>query len=259
MSDLHKEHHFETEICEKLATQGWLYQEHDAEHYDRALALFPGDLIDWVKETQTKAWEKLSKNHGCQAQAVLCQRLRDSINQHGTLAVLRHGIEMIGLRQTLKPAQFKPALAMNAEIVAKYQANRLRVVRQVWYSFHNENSIDLVFFVNGIPVATIELKSDFIQSVEDAVDQYRFDRQSRPKGQSGAEPLLSFPNGALVHFAVSHSEVMMTTKLEVLQLSFCLLIKAITVHQAILRMKTVAFASPIYGKACGNGKAGWKY
>ncbi|HEV2607919.1 MAG TPA: DEAD/DEAH box helicase family protein, partial [Xanthomonadaceae bacterium] len=91
--------------------------------------------------------------------------------------------------------------------------NRLRVVRQVRSSLHNENAIDLVLFLNGVPVATVELKTDFTQSVEDAVDQYRFDRLPRPKGRNEAEPLLDFPRGALVHFAVSNSEVRMTTKL----------------------------------------------
>ncbi|HNB74148.1 MAG TPA: type I restriction endonuclease, partial [Acidobacteriota bacterium] len=132
----------------------------------------------------------------------------------GTLEVLRRGVELIGLRQPLQLAQFKPALAMNPELQAKYAANRLRVVRQVRYSVHNENTIDLVLFLNGIPVATVELKSDFTQSVEDAVDQYRFDRQPKPKGQSAAEPLLDFPRGALVHFAVSNSEVKMSTRLQ---------------------------------------------
>jgi len=87
-------------------------------------------------------------------------------------------------------------------------------VRQVRYSLRNENAIDLVLFLNGIPVATVELKSDFTQSVDDAVDQYRYDRNPRPKGQGDAEPLLAFPRGALVHFAVSQSEVRMTTRLE---------------------------------------------
>ncbi len=128
--------------------------------------------------------------------------------------MLRHGVEMLGLRQPLALAQFKPALAMNPDILDRYTANRLRVVRQLRYSLHNENAIDLVFFLNGIPVATVELKSDFTQSVDDAMDQYRFDREPRPKGQGSAEPLLSFPNGALVHFAVSQMEARMTTKLE---------------------------------------------
>ena len=78
---------------------------------------------------------------------------------------------------------------------------------------HNENCIDLVLFLNGLPVATAELKTDFTQSIGDAIDQYRFDRNPKPRGQS-PEPLLSFPSGALVHFAVSNSEVHMTTKLE---------------------------------------------
>jgi type I restriction enzyme R subunit len=113
----------------------------------------------------------------------------------------------------LQLAQFKPALAMNPELQQKYAANRLRVVRQVRYSLHNENSIDLVLFLNGLPIATVELKSNFTQSVDDAVDQYRFDRHPKPKGQNAAEPLLDFPRGALVHFAVSNSAVMMSTRL----------------------------------------------
>nr|WP_277989607.1 type I restriction endonuclease [Corallococcus sp. NCSPR001] len=110
-------------------------------------------------------------------------------------------------------AEFKPALAINPDILARYEANRLRVVRQVHYSVHNENNIDLVLFLNGVPIATAELKTDFTQSVTDAIDQYRFDRLPHPKGQA-AEPLLSFPSGALVHFAVSNSEVHMVTRLD---------------------------------------------
>ena len=122
---------------------------------------------------------------------------------------------MLGLRQPVALAQFKPALAMNTDTVARYAANRLRVVRQVRYSLHNENAIDLVLFLNGVPVATVELKSDFTQSVDDAVDQYRFDRDPVLRTGQGrsVEPLLGFPSGALVHFAVSHHEVRMTTRL----------------------------------------------
>jgi type I restriction enzyme R subunit len=214
MSDLHKEIHFENEICAHLAAHGWHYAANDAVSYDRARALFPADIVAWVQETQPQAWEALTKNHGTQAADMLLGRLRDSINQRGTLDVLRHGIELVGLRQPLALAQFRPSLAMNPDILAKYAANRLRVVRQLRYSQYNENALDLCLFLNGIPVATAELKSNFTQSVEDAVDQYRFDREPRPKNQGSAEPLLSFPNGALVHFAVSHSEVMMSTRLE---------------------------------------------
>jgi len=193
---LHKEIEFENDLCAGLAAQGWLYAEGDAAGYDRSRALFPADVLAWVQATQPQAWLTLQKNNGAAAEAVLLDRLRKQLDDRGTLEVLRHGVELLGLKQPLRLAQFKPALAMNAELQARYAANRLRVVRQVKYSLHNENSIDVVLFLNGIPVATVELKSDFTQSVQDAVDQYRFDRLPRPKGQSAAEPLLDFPRGA---------------------------------------------------------------
>ncbi len=209
--NLHREINFEVEICEHLAANGWAYSPND-DGFDRARALFPDDVLAWVQATQHKAWDAIVKNHGTNAADTLLTRLRESLDQRGTLDVLRHGIEMFGLRGKLSLAQFHPALAMNPDILARYAANRLRVVRQVHYSQQNENSIDLVLFLNGLPVATVELKTDFTQSIGDAIDQYRFDRHPKPKGQA-AEPLLSFPNGALVHFAVSNREVQMTTRL----------------------------------------------
>lgn len=210
---LHKEISFENEICQHLGANGWLYAEGDAAGYDRARALFPTDVQAWVQATQPMAWEVMVKNHGAKAGDTLLARLRDQLDQRGTLDVLRHGIELMGIKTPLKLAEFKPALAINVDILARYAANRLRVVRQVRYSLHNENSIDLVLFLNGLPVATVELKTDFTQSIGDAIDQYRFDRNPKPKGQA-TEPLLSFPHGALVHFAVSNSEVAMVTRLD---------------------------------------------
>jgi type I restriction enzyme R subunit len=211
--NLHKEVNFETEICAYLGSHGWHYADGDAAGYDRTLTLFPADVLAWVKSAYPEAWENLLKNSGPKAGEILIARLRDQITQRGTLEVLRTGIELYPLKQMLKLAQFKPAFAANNEILTRYGANRLRVIRQVHYSLQNENSIDLVLFLNGIPVATVEIKSDFTQSVADAIDQYRFDRNPKPKGQP-PEPLLSFPQGALVHFAVSNSEVHMVTKLD---------------------------------------------
>ena len=208
---VHKEIAFEDDICAHLAANGWLYTEGDAKQYDRTRALFPADALAFVAETQPTAWQALQKNHGSKAADTLLDRLRDQLDRRGTLDVLRRGVDMLGLRQELKLAEFKPALATNQDILARYQKNRLRVIRQVRYSLHNENAIDLVLFCNGIPVATVELKTDFTQSVQDAVDQYRFDRSPSTQGQS--EPLLKFPSGALVHFAVSNREVRMTTRL----------------------------------------------
>ena len=212
---LHREIHFEDEVCADLAAAGWLHAAGDAANYDRARALFPADVLAWVQATQPAAWDALNKNHGAAAEATLLDRLRKSLDDRGTLDVLRHGVELLGLRQPVALAQFKPALVMNTDTLARYAASRLRVVRQVRYSLHNENAIDLVLFLNGVPVATAELKSDFTQSVDDAVDQYRFDRDPVLRTGQGrsVQPLLGFPSGALVHFAVSHHEVRMTTRL----------------------------------------------
>jgi type I restriction enzyme, R subunit len=210
--NVHTEIHLENEICAWLGGHGWRYEEGDAARYDRSRALFPNDIVAWVRETQPKAWETLEKNHGASAAETLLARLRAELDQRGTLDVLRHGIEMLGLREKVGMAQFRPALAMNPAITERYAANRLRVVRQVRYSIQNENCLDLALFLNGVPVATAELKTDFTQNIDDAIDQYRFDRPTKTKGQT--EPLLAFPGGALVHFAVSNREVHMTTRLE---------------------------------------------
>ncbi len=213
---LHNEVEFEKEICAYLAANGWLYAEPgksgDATGYDTPRALYTSDLVAWLQASQPQAWESLQKSHGESAEVILLDKVRKQLDERGTLEVLRVGVEMVGLKAPLKFAQFKPALAMNADLEEKYAANRLRVVRQV--RTNHDDIIDLVLFLNGIPVATAELKSDFTQDVNAAVDQYRFDRMPRPKGKNSTEPLLDFPRGALVHFAVSNSAVMMTTKLQ---------------------------------------------
>ena len=213
---LHNEIAFETDICNHLAAQGWLYgepgTEGDASGYDTPRALYPADLLAWVQQTQPQAWEALVKNHGAAAEAMLLDRLRKALDDRGTLEVLRVGIDLLGLKSPLKLAQFKPALAMNPDLQARYAANRLRVVRQCRTG--HDDIIDLVLFLNGIPVATAELKTDFTQDMNAAVDQYRFDRIPKPKSQPFAEPLLDFPRGALVHFAVSNRTVMMATRLQ---------------------------------------------
>ena len=211
--NLHQEHHFETEICAHLAANGWLYEEGDAARFDRANGLFLPDLLAWIEATQSENWQRLTKTHGAALPQVLADRIRKNMNERGTLDVLRGGVEMLGLPAPLELAQFKPGLAINPAIGAKYAANRLRVVRQVCHSPNNPKAeLDLVLFLNGVAVATAELKSNFTQSVHDAVDQYREDRHPQPKG-GVVEPLLGFPGGALVHFAVSQSEVMMATRL----------------------------------------------
>jgi type I restriction enzyme R subunit len=209
---LHTEINFELELCGALAATGWLYEEGDAARYDVTRALFLPDLIAWLEATQPVAWSALVKLHGDKAAEVLAKRVREQLDARGTLDVLRSGVDMLGLKARLACAQFRPAFALNADLVRRYEANRLRVVRQVHYSAHTGGILDLVLFLNGIPVATAELKTDFTQSVHHAIEQYKEDRVPQLKGKS-PEPLLSFPGGALVHFAVSNREVYLTTRL----------------------------------------------
>ena len=141
---IHKEIRLEDEICADLAAAGWLHDPADIARYNRTLALFPDDVAAWVKASQPQTWDAIEKSHGTTAPKVVTERLRKALDANGALTVLRDGFELIGLKHAIAMCQFKPALGMNADLQARYSANRLRVVRQVHYSLHHENSIDLV-------------------------------------------------------------------------------------------------------------------
>ncbi|CCQ18111.1 putative uncharacterized protein [Rhodococcus sp. AW25M09] len=210
---VHHEIVFESEICEYLNGHGWLYSPKDT-GYDRERALFPEDLFAWLKQTQQPAYERALKAAGSQAKFldVLTIAL-DKPLEHGggTLNILRNGVQYIGGGR-LKVAQFRPETSLNATSNEQYAAMRVRVMRQVHFSTADQRSIDLVFFVNGLPVATVEIKTDFNQSLDNAISQYRKDRGPMTNGRP--EPLLSFGHRALVHFAVSNDLAAMTTRLE---------------------------------------------
>lgn len=208
---LHTEIHFEQEICDHLAANGWLYSPDDT-GYDRELALFPEDVIAWLSETQPKEWAKVKALHNGSSEQTVLKRLAELMDKDGSLSVLRHGFKNVNARFDM--CQFRPTQKMNPETLARYGKVRVRVMRQVHYCLSNQNSIDLVVFVNGIPVATLELKTEFTQSVQDAIGQYRHDRPVKDPVTKREEPLLAFKRRSLVHFAVSTDEVWMTTKLE---------------------------------------------
>jgi type I restriction enzyme R subunit len=204
---------FENDICNYLSTHGWLYSKND-QGYDRELALFPEDAVSWIEETQPEVWSKFAAAHGSSAQAEILSRIAKILETEGTLSLLRNGFKATGAgSNTFQMAQFKPAFGFNDKIAGKYNAMRLRVVRQLHYSTSNEKCIDLVLFLNGLPIATIELKTDFTQAIGDAKAQYKQDRLPKDAVTKKEEPLLKFKRGALVHFAVSTEEVWMTTKL----------------------------------------------
>ncbi|MDZ7589928.1 MAG: type I restriction endonuclease [Rubrivivax sp.] len=254
---LHREVNLEDEICADLSAAGWLHDPADAGRYDRAQALFVDDTVAWIQASQPETWDALCKSHGTAAPKVIAERLRKALDALGTLAVLRQGFEMVGLKRPVAMGQFNSALAMNDDLQVRYAANRLRLVRQVHYSVHHENSIDLVLFVNGIPVATVELKSHYTrhdtQSVQDAVYQYKTDRESLFKPRNAPEPLLAFPGGALVHFAVSNAEAAMATRLDGLHTTFLPFNQGLRAAPATRRRK----ASPptTSGRRCGSATA----
>lgn len=201
---------FETEVCSYLTSHGWLYSPDDA-GYDRERALFPEDLFAWLEDTQPHVLQKLRALHQGDTEQALVKRLTDLTEKDGALGVLRHGFKH--LNASIESFQPRPANGLNPTTWDRYRKNRVRVMRQVHYSTSNGNSLDLVLFVNGIPVATLELKTDFKQSVHDAIRQYREDRPPKDPATKRVEPLLAFKRGALVHFAVSTDEVWMTTQL----------------------------------------------
>jgi type I restriction enzyme, R subunit len=185
--------------------------EHNGYHirrntvYDTALVLDPELVLQFIQTSQADAWEKMVEKYGDGASDALLRRLDEEIGTRGLLEVLRKGIADRGIRFDL--AYFQPASQMNPETIALYETNILSVMRQVKYSSTNENSIDMVLFLNGLPLFTIELKNQLTgQSVENAIRQYRSDRDSKEK-------LLSFKR-CLVHFAVDTDLVYMTTKLD---------------------------------------------
>ncbi|MER5389753.1 type I restriction endonuclease [Saccharopolyspora sp. NPDC002686] len=212
MADATREEAFEVEIAEYLAERGWLYSP-NADGYDRERALFPADVFAWLEETQPEEFAKVV-SVGAASEPKERARLLDTLVKRldtkmehggGTLNVLRRPFSHINAK--FRMCQFAPATTLNPKTAADYAAVRLRVMRQVTYSPNGGGGrIDLVFFVNGLPVATLELKTYFKQQARSAIEQYRKDRD--PNGQ----PLLAFGR-TLVHFAVDDDEVWMTTKL----------------------------------------------
>lgn len=216
----HLESALENEISEYLAANGWLYSPTDY-GYDRDLALFPDDVLGWLEDSQPTEFAKVVRPGDTDAQrkaasdSILARLVKsldlDPFKNGGTIRILHEGFSMVPLHGgavKFKLAQFRPATTNNSETLDAYAKMRVRVMRQVHYSAkHPNKALDLVLFVNGIPVATVELKTDFTQPIGNAVNQYRFDRS--PAG----EPLFGFAKRSLVHFVVSNSEVRMTTKL----------------------------------------------
>ena len=206
---LHKEKNFENAIAEGLVASGWLRSENDA-GYDRGRALFPADVFEWLQTAYPKEFEHLQKARNWES--MLLDRLQDFARQHGALALLRDPIGIAGIGR-FKMSESAPEDDRNAEVSKRYSSNILRVVQQVHYNTTSEESIDLVFFINGVPVATVEVKTDFTQGINDAVEEYRSRRNPHIGQALSRVPLIVPVRGAIVHFAMTESDIQMTTLL----------------------------------------------
>lgn len=246
-----KERAFQNDIIREMLDGGWVLGE--PSKYNRELALYPEDCLAFVKTTQPKTWDKYLKLCpaepekafialvAAQLNKVEPQATSTMLRRYGTLGVLRHELRTTTTSgsSTFKLCQFKPEHGLNAETQAMYEGNILRVVPELVYSPYLTEAqleeaapegsgakaptappakakawrIDLVLFLNGVPIVTLELKSEFKQAVHSAIAQYKKTRLPKDPRTNKPEPLLSFKRGALVHFAVSQYEVYMTTHL----------------------------------------------
>jgi type I restriction enzyme R subunit len=192
------------------AIETWLldrggYSKGDPRTFDRALGLDPGEVSAFVETTQPDAWRELEARHGGgeTTRANFLKRLAAELDERGTVDVLRRGVKDLGVEFRL--AYFRPAHGLTPELTTRYEANRLVLVRQLAFAADQTKTIDLALLLNGIPVATAELKNPLTgQNVEHAIAQYRRDRDP-------ANVTLS--RRAVVHFAVDPELVAMTTKL----------------------------------------------
>lgn len=226
---------FQNDMIRQMVANGW--QLGTPTGYNRELALYEEDVLGFVKDTQDEQWQKFCKLYPNNPDAKFLERVASQLNKadpnaankelrtFGTLGVLRNELRDRGTRFSL--CQFKPEHDLNPETLARYGKNRLRIVQELvyspWASDEHELEtgsrakkwrIDLVLFVNGLPVVTLELKSEFKQAVQNAITQYKATRLTIDPATKKQEPLLTFKRGALVHFAVSQYEVYMATRLE---------------------------------------------
>ncbi len=207
-----KESQLEKDVVQSLVTSGG-YSEGNPRHFDMQAGLDTSELFAFITETQAADWRRLlSRYSGNEslARTKLVARIITLLDKRGTIHLLRNGIDDQGVKFRL--AHFKPASGLNPTLIGLYGKNRLTVTRQLRYSAAHGNSVDLALFVNGLPVATVELKSPLNgQTVDDAVKQYMVDRDPRD---------LLFGRRAIVHFAVDPSLVYMTTRLAGMKTEF---------------------------------------
>ena len=204
MSQNTDERAFENLVEQTLLQEGgWEAVSNDQWDVDRAL--FPARVCSFLQAAQPSLWARVKAIHANQLEQRIVAALVKELKAKGTLYVLRHGFKFYG--NLFRLATFRPAHGLNDEILSIYRLNRLTVSRQVPCHPAKRDTVDLLFALNGIPVATCELKNPGTgQNWQDAVRQYKMDRDQNA-------PLFRFKTRALVHFAADPNEIHMTTRL----------------------------------------------
>ncbi|MFN2417546.1 MAG: type I restriction endonuclease subunit R, partial [Candidatus Limnocylindria bacterium] len=199
----HTERAFEDRVEYELFEQGWSPAQGT---FNAELGIDTGELYRFLGATQQQRWDKLIELYGGDqgtAQRQFARRLASEIDSRGVLDVLRQGVRDRGVQIDL--AYFRPGHTLATDALTDYHRNVLTVARQLHYSVRDPlKSIDLALFVNGLPVATVELKNpNTAQGADHAIAQYR---QRDPN-----EVLLG--KRAVVHFAVDPDRAFVATRL----------------------------------------------
>ena len=201
-----KENGFEKHIVDYLVDSN-KYVERANTNYDTINCIDEDLLFQFLEETQAKSLEKLKRYHKDLYKQKIVKRLTDQIKQKGVIEVLRKGI-VDGFTDTkLRLFYDKPVSHYNQKANDLYQANIFSAMRQVYFSPQNNKSLDIVTFINGLPIISFELKNELTkQNVNHAIKQYKIDRDPN-------EEIFRFGR-LVVNFAVDTEEVWMCTELK---------------------------------------------
>ena len=198
------EKRFESDIESAFLSEG--YRKISRNEYDAESMLFPDILVEFISKSQPKEWQRYMKYYGADAKEKLVRRFNDSVYSRGLLDVLKNGLDDLGIHLNL--CFFKPESGLNDVLEKNYESNIIGITRQFPYSTKNNNTIDTVLSVNGIPVFAFELKNQLKgQDYQCAIEQWKHDRD--PK-----EPIFRFNQRFFAYFAVDLYEVWMATELK---------------------------------------------
>lgn len=199
------EKRFESDIETYLLSDSGGYKKGLPSDFDRINALNTKDLFSFIETSQFKEWENYKNAFPNDYKNRFLKRFNEEVSLRGIIDVLRNGIVDRGFK--FKLIYFKPETSLNEIDSINYSKNIFNETRQLKYSTKNENSIDIVLLINGIPLVALELKNQITgQTSENAKNQFMYDRD--PK-----ELIFKFNTRIVVYFAVDHYEVNMTTKL----------------------------------------------